>query len=106
MASLRLLQRSTATSRQRLATSSIAKIHTSIIARAVVTDRDIPLNEELHNNRANSAAEMTDKDPQLGDYPQLPYENLQNRRYDPAWWDPQEKRNFGETVSVFIPFLS
>jgi hypothetical protein len=39
------------------------------------------------------------KDPQLGDYPDLPYQSLQRRRYDPSWWDPQEKRNFGETVS-------
>ncbi|PWO00424.1 hypothetical protein FA09DRAFT_285076, partial [Tilletiopsis washingtonensis] len=38
------------------------------------------------------------KDPQLGDYPDLPYQSLQRRRYDPSWWDPQEKRNFGETL--------
>lgn len=47
-------------------------------------------------------AEVSEKDPQLGDYPQLPFVNLQNRRYDPRWWDPQEKRNFGETVSILL----
>lgn len=40
------------------------------------------------------------KDPQLGDYPDLPFVSQQQRKYSPKWWDPQEKRNFGETVSI------
>ncbi|UZJ52549.1 hypothetical protein CBS101457_001869 [Exobasidium rhododendri] len=42
--------------------------------------------------------EVREQDPQLGDYPQLPYKSLQRRKYDPRWWDPQEKKNFGETL--------
>ena len=39
-----------------------------------------------------------EKDPQLGDYPQLPYVTTQLR---PArgWWDVQMRRNYGEVVS-------
>lgn len=42
-------------------------------------------------------AEPQEKDPQLGDYPQLPFVSRQLR---PAkgWWDEQQRRNFGETV--------
>ncbi|EPQ31407.1 uncharacterized protein PFL1_00742 [Pseudozyma flocculosa PF-1] len=53
---------------------------------------------------------QSEKDPQLGDYPDLPYISLQTRKYSPKWWDPQEKRNFGETpheqddaLSVWAP---
>ncbi|KAF8575243.1 hypothetical protein K439DRAFT_1623764 [Ramaria rubella] len=37
----------------------------------------------------------SEKDPQLGDYPQLPFESTQLR---PAkgWWDLQMRRNYGE----------
>ncbi|KAG0242073.1 hypothetical protein BGW41_004889 [Actinomortierella wolfii] len=37
-------------------------------------------------------------DTQIGNYPNLPMYNQQWR--DPAggWWDPQDRRNFGETV--------
>jgi len=38
------------------------------------------------------------QDPQLGDYPQIKRENLQNRKWSPRYWNTQEKRNFGETV--------
>lgn len=44
-------------------------------------------------------AEVVDKDPQLGDYPQFEPRSTQSRRDDPRYWDRQEKRNFGETVS-------
>jgi hypothetical protein len=38
-------------------------------------------------------------DPQLGDYPQLPA--ISNQRRPPkGWWDNQERKNFGETVSL------
>jgi len=38
-----------------------------------------------------------EKDPQLGDYPQLPWVSTQLR---PAkgWWDVQMRRNFGEVI--------
>ena len=45
------------------------------------------------------------KDPQLGDYPELPFVSRQQRKYSPKWWDPQEKSNFGETVSNPCPTL-
>ena len=47
----------------------------------------------------STSAVAHSKDPQLGDYPDLPYVSQQQRKYSPKWWDPQEKRNFGETVS-------
>ncbi|CAO1613035.1 unnamed protein product [Jaminaea pallidilutea] len=45
--------------------------------------------------RAQNAGE---KDPQLGDYPDVIPRNRQLRRYDKNWFDPQEKRNFGEPL--------
>ncbi|TKY89607.1 hypothetical protein EX895_001392 [Sporisorium graminicola] len=57
-----------------------------------------------------STSSVTRKDPQLGDYPDLPFVSNQQRKYSPKWWDPQEKRNFGETpheqddvLSVWAP---
>ncbi|PWY97225.1 hypothetical protein BCV70DRAFT_70189 [Testicularia cyperi] len=57
-----------------------------------------------------SMAQQSEKDPQLGDYPDLPFVSNQTRKYSPKWWDPQEKRNFGETpheqddvLSVWAP---
>ena len=38
-----------------------------------------------------------EKDPQLGDYPQLPDISRQTRS-PTGWWDIQNRRNFGETV--------
>lgn len=35
----------------------------------------------------------------LGDYPNLPDISYQRRQHK-GWWDPQERRNFGEPVSV------
>ncbi|WFD27164.1 hypothetical protein MNAN1_002160 [Malassezia nana] len=37
-------------------------------------------------------------DPQLGDYPAMPYENQQFRPYSRKWWDTQDRRNYGETL--------
>ncbi|KAI3480074.1 hypothetical protein L1887_57851 [Cichorium endivia] len=51
----------------------------------------------LSTSRVNAAARDA-KDPQLGDYPDLPFVSLQQRKYSPKWWDTQEKRNFGETL--------
>lgn len=39
------------------------------------------------------------EDPQIGDYPNLPRYSAQTRG-PYGWWDPQDKRNFGETVSI------
>ncbi|KAI9309364.1 hypothetical protein BJ944DRAFT_258691 [Cunninghamella echinulata] len=37
------------------------------------------------------------EDPQIGDYPNLPRKSVQTRGPF-GWWDPQDKRNFGEPV--------
>ncbi|CCU98782.1 unnamed protein product [Malassezia sympodialis ATCC 42132] len=37
-------------------------------------------------------------DPQLGEYPAMPYENQQFRPYSRQWWDTQDRRNYGETL--------
>ncbi|KAI9318202.1 hypothetical protein BX666DRAFT_2018875 [Dichotomocladium elegans] len=37
------------------------------------------------------------EDPQIGDYPNLPRWSTQARG-PYGWWDPQDKRNFGETL--------
>ncbi|RCH85944.1 hypothetical protein CU098_009835, partial [Rhizopus stolonifer] len=51
------------------------------------------------------------QDPQIGDYPNLPRNSLQARG-PYGWWDPQDKRNFGEPLheedeimSVWAPDL-
>ncbi|KAI9270862.1 hypothetical protein BY458DRAFT_539942 [Sporodiniella umbellata] len=51
------------------------------------------------------------QDPQIGDYPNLPRDSAQIRGAH-GWWDPQDKRNFGETLheedeifSVWAPDL-
>lgn len=62
---------------------------------AVLRTTSTPL-RHLSTSRVNAS-----KDPQLGDYPDLPFVSQQQRKYSPKWWDPQEKRNFGETVSIF-----
>ena len=80
----------------RLVTPLVAARRHATSARATATRHIAP----LHSSSSARAEVLTDKDPQLGDYPELPFENLQRRKYDPGWWDPQEKRNFGETVSL------
>lgn len=47
-----------------------------------------------------SSSTIRSKDPQLGDYPDIPPVSRQRRKFDKNYWDPQEKANFGETVSV------
>ncbi|KAG0746262.1 hypothetical protein G6F57_008668 [Rhizopus arrhizus] len=37
------------------------------------------------------------EDPQIGDYPNLPRNSTQARG-PYGWWDPQDRRNFGETL--------
>ena len=49
----------------------------------------------LHTSRAA----LSEKDPQLGDFPDVPYQSRQLRKWSPTWWDGQDKMNFGETVS-------
>lgn len=48
---------------------------------------------------ASSSARQS-MDPQLGEYPDIPIKSYQLRKHDKTWFDPQEKRNFGETVSL------
>ncbi|PWN50212.1 hypothetical protein IE53DRAFT_387516 [Violaceomyces palustris] len=62
----------------------------------------------FHSSRLTSKSDT--KDPQLGDYPDLPFVSFQTRKYSPKWWDTQEKRNFGEipheqddVLSVWAP---
>jgi NADH dehydrogenase (ubiquinone) 1 beta subcomplex subunit 8 len=43
-----------------------------------------------------------EKDPQLGDYPQLPFVSTQLRS-PLGWWDVQMRRNYGEVAS-FLAF--
>ncbi|EIW84326.1 hypothetical protein CONPUDRAFT_50068 [Coniophora puteana RWD-64-598 SS2] len=49
-----------------------------------------------------------EKDPQLGDYPDLPW--VSNQQRSPyGWWDPQMRRNFNEPASpspLFCQLLS
>jgi NADH dehydrogenase (ubiquinone) 1 beta subcomplex subunit 8 len=73
---------------------------TALVSRQVAS---LPTPARLHISSI-LRAEVSDKDPQLGEYPQLPFVSLQRRKYDPRWWDPQEKRNFGEEVSEIIIF--
>ncbi len=51
------------------------------------------------------AYESKEKDPQLGDYPQLPDVS---RQYLPptGWWDNQMRRDFGDTVRCLSDSLS
>ncbi|KAK9723248.1 hypothetical protein K7432_002097 [Basidiobolus ranarum] len=44
-----------------------------------------------------SKPQYVDPDPQIGDYPNLPWENKQTR-YPRDYWDQTERRNFGETI--------
>jgi len=45
-------------------------------------------------------------DPQLGDYPAMPFQNQQFRPYSRHWWDTQDRRQYGETVrTLLVPML-
>ena len=46
------------------------------------------------------ASQAQEADPQLADYPRLPW--VSRQRLPPkGWWDPQMRRNFGDTVCAF-----
>jgi NADH dehydrogenase (ubiquinone) 1 beta subcomplex subunit 8 len=54
-----------------------------------------------------AAYHQQEVDPQLGGYPQLPYISRQ-RLPAKGWWDPQMRRNFGDTVRrrwLSLPYL-
>lgn len=72
------------------------------VVRAATPRTPVPVWRSLATSRLHTSARCSEqeKDPQLGDYPQFPPVSQQHRRYDPRWWDKQEKRNFGETVSA------
>ena len=43
------------------------------------------------------ASQVQEADPQLADYPRLPW--VSRQRLPPkGWWDPQMRRNFGDAV--------
>lgn len=43
------------------------------------------------------ASQAQEVDPQLADYPRLPWASRQ-KLPPKGWWDPQMRRNFGDTV--------
>ncbi|KAG0706758.1 Ndufb8, NADH dehydrogenase 19kDa subunit [Suillus ampliporus] len=46
-----------------------------------------------------------EKDPQLGDYPELPW--VSNQELPPrGWWDQQMRRNFGDPIQEYDEVLS
>lgn len=48
--------------------------------------------------------DYSNKDPQLGDYPVVPWTN--NQRLPPnGWWDNQARRNYGDPVSPYNPLM-
>ncbi|CAO1626524.1 unnamed protein product [Parajaminaea phylloscopi] len=53
-----------------------------------------------------SSSLRASKDPQLGDYPDVPMKSYQLRKHDKNYFDPQEKRNFGETPGEQDDILS
>ncbi|EST04548.1 NADH dehydrogenase [ubiquinone] 1 beta subcomplex subunit 8 [Kalmanozyma brasiliensis GHG001] len=71
---------------------------------AVLRTASNPL-RQLSTSTVRAAAQQS-KDPQLGDYPDLPFISQQQRKYSPRWWDPQEKHNFGETPHEQADVLS
>lgn len=71
---------------------------------AVLRASSAPL-RQLSTSTVRAAAQQS-KDPQLGDYPDLPFISQQQRKYSPRWWDPQEKHNFGETPHEQADVLS
>lgn len=69
--------------------------------RSISTSSKRLLATPTNSNSTNLSSQSSQQsDPQLGDYPSVKRENLQLRKWSPRWWDPQEKRNFGETVST------
>ncbi|KAI8081456.1 uncharacterized protein BX664DRAFT_340435 [Halteromyces radiatus] len=71
-----------------LRTSTSRLLSTRLIQRPVVMSA-----------RAQSTLDTGEviQDPQIGDYPNLPRNSTQARGPF-GWWDPQDKRNFGETL--------
>ncbi|KIJ66987.1 hypothetical protein HYDPIDRAFT_174269 [Hydnomerulius pinastri MD-312] len=55
------------------------------------------LGNSLRWSRAATTSAPHEKDPQLGDYPELPY--VSSQTLPPrGWWDQQMRRNFGDPV--------
>ncbi|KAL1926412.1 hypothetical protein VTP01DRAFT_5741 [Rhizomucor pusillus] len=67
---------------------------TRLLNARLITQR--PLLTAVRAQSTLSTGEVV-KDPQIGDYPNLPRWSAQERG-PYGWWDPQDKRNFGETV--------
>ncbi|KAF9223771.1 Ndufb8, NADH dehydrogenase 19kDa subunit [Gyrodon lividus] len=66
----------------------------SVIARRQAL---VSTTKSLRWSRTASTSATQEKDPQLGDYPDLPW--LSNQTLQPrGWWDQQMRRNFGDPV--------
>lgn len=64
-----------------------------LLRRSYIKRPFVPENEPVGINQKPPV----DSDPQIGDYPNLPYVSYQSR--EPLGWDDlQERRNDGETV--------
>ncbi|KAK0565259.1 hypothetical protein OC861_003872 [Tilletia horrida] len=88
MAAARSILSAAATASARRSASSVSSSSAPLLSAAATQQRPF----------STSQRAQSDKDPQLGDYPDLPNVSLQRRRWSPNWWDGQEKRNFGETL--------
>ncbi|KAG9314985.1 Ndufb8, NADH dehydrogenase 19kDa subunit [Chiua virens] len=61
---------------------------------------------QLHPlRRLASTSAVQEKDPQLGDYPQLPWQSSQTLP-PRGWWDQPMRRNFGDPVPEHEEVLS
>lgn len=66
-----------------------------VASRAVISPR-------VSTRTFASTSTIRNRDPALGDYPDVPAVSRQMRKWNKDWWDQQEKANFGETVSISV----
>ena len=69
---------------------------------AAARQRSLNSPKPLRWSRAASTSAAQEKDPQLGDYPELPWQSSQTLP-PRGWWDQQMRRNFGDPVSAPVP---
>ncbi|TDL25800.1 hypothetical protein BD410DRAFT_784825 [Rickenella mellea] len=90
-------------------------MNAALVARRLAAANSLPRIAQQSRNYATpipfqpQQTPSNEKDPQLGDYPDLPYVSKQLRPPS-GWWDPQMRRNFGELphekeeiLSMFAP---
>ncbi|KAF8554629.1 hypothetical protein OG21DRAFT_1462274 [Imleria badia] len=73
-------------------------------AAAARRERLIP-GKSPRSCRPASTSAAQEKDPQLGDYPELPWQSRQTLP-PRGWWDQQMRRNFGDPVPEYEEVLS